>query len=215
MNRLWITLLSLFALTSLVHAQEDIRFRAKVGMGASGYIDSNIDYAFGYNLGGYTDIQFKEAPVFLTTGLSVVKRGGKGDTSIGDLKINAFYLEVPVHVRVESGFFDFENISYFGSIGPYVGLGLFGKTKWDSYSYTKPSLKPGVGEETIRVEGDSVSSFSDGRLRRFDVGMGANFGLIFSQRVELSGTFSLGFVDAMKQGGGKNQHISLNLGYIF
>lgn len=215
MNRLVIMLLSVFVFAGVLHAQEDVRFRVQAGIGESGYIDSAIKNTLGFHVGGYTDIQFTQHPVFLTTGLVLKKRGGDGDGDPGHLRLNAYYLEAPIHVRIDQRFFGLDNVNYFGSLGPYLAFGVSGKAKWDSYSYTVPSTVPGESDIVIREEADSVSSFSKGWLRRFDFGMGVNFGLIFYERYELSATFDMGFLDAMKVGGGKNQHISINLGYVF
>lgn len=216
MSKFWIAILSIFAFIGTAHAQESIRYRLQAGVGVSGYEYANsIGNTLGLHIGGYTDIQFTERPILLSTGLALVKRGGDGDGTPGNIKINAYYAEIPIHVRWESSLFGWDSIDYFVSAGPYVGVGLFGKTKWNAYDYTISSTVPGVPDENKHVKGDSVSSFSKSGLRRFDVGMGANFGLIFNERYEVSATFNIGFIDALRVGRGNILHFSVNFGYLF
>lgn len=194
-----------------VNAQSQFRYRAQLGAGSSGYIDSSVKNTLGYHAGAQMDWRVSpNSSVFLTTGLMFESKGGGKEEEHGNLKINAYYLHIPMMARIEKNMFRNEDAyKYYAALGPYLGVGLFGKTKWDDYSYVDED------DKEVAVAAGKESTFSKSQLRRFDLGLEANLGVIFYEHLQLELRANMGFLKAFRVGHGMNQTISISVGYIF
>lgn len=211
MRQYIIALLVLLFWSSQVDAQSEFRYRVQVGAGSSGYIDSSVKNTLGYHGGAQLDwIISPKRPVFITTGLMFESKGGGKEEDNGNLKIKAYYLHIPILARIEKNLFKHDDdYRYYAAIGPYLGVGLFGKTTWDAHSYIDKE------EHEIQVEAGRENTFSKTQLRRFDMGFEANLGVMFYEHLQLELRANLGILKAFRVGHGMNQTISISVGYIF
>ena len=122
---------------------------------------SELDSRIGFHVGvvgcyGFSN-EFNGA--YANAGALISLKGGQLDYgSLLKANLDAYYLEIPIHIGYKHALN--ENFSIFGEFGPYIGLGLFGKSK-------------------IESEGESISvdTFSeDGGVKRFDIGLGFKLG---------------------------------------
>ena len=137
---------------------------------------------------------------------------GSGDVS-GEVdacvKMNPFYLNIPIHAGYRMGLGD--NVKLSVSAGPYLGVGLWGK-----------------GTGTVKVSGDVPSDldikagkykvdnvFKDSDLRRFEIGASVKAGLEFKDRYRLSVGYDIQLNSMMKDDDYYNQVVSVSVGYMF
>lgn len=216
MKRLGTVLCCLLLCVITAFAQDQFRYRLVGGVGIVGYIDADVKNTFGFNVGAEVDfLPVSYRSIYLTSGLSVVKKGGSSDSKRGDLKIDAYYMKLPILVRLEKELFrNNDDYKYFAAIGPYMAVGLFGNTKWNDYTIMVRPY-PDSDEESKLVPAGKVSTFSKNQLRRFDAGMEGSLGLVFFDRFQVALEGNVAFFNAFRNGNGINQCFSLNFGYIF
>ena len=101
---------------------------------------------------------------------------------------NPFYLDIPVHFGYKHAVT--EALAFFGELGPYFGVGLFGKS-----------------------EGRDI--FRDCGFKRFDAGFGISYGLEFYKTVPVSIGYDIGVIDIGNAIPAKNRNITLSVGYKF
>ena len=134
-------------------------------------------------------------------------KGAKIDGgSLASIKFNPYYLEVPVRVGYKYAVND--DFSLFGSVGPYMAVGLFGKAK----------LKvDGDIADIAELGGNSMSEdiFGDDGLKRFDFGLGLKAGVEFSKKYQVAISYDFGLVEVIKEVGMKNRNLMISLGYMF
>ena len=126
--------------------------------------------------------------------------------SLASIKFNPYYLEVPVRVGYKYAVND--DFSLFGSVGPYMAVGLFGKAK----------LKvDGDIADIAELGGNSMSEdiFGDDGLKRFDFGLGLKAGVEFSKKYQVAISYDFGLVEVIKEVGMKNRNLMISLGYMF
>lgn len=150
-NKFIVVMVALF-ISTCINAQDDkkINFQIRGGMNVSNMSESDDHYwatgdaKIGYNIG--TAVYFPIGKgMYVHTGLGLTSKGAEFDSFDYDfdnvdifrtkLKMNAVYLQMPLYFGYKLDF------SKFGkgwdnklgvSAGPYVGYGIFGKTKLDS-----------------------------------------------------------------------------------
>lgn len=156
----------------------------------------------GFSLGAKADwLAFgAESPLSLTTGISLVSKGWKTDVLImeegrnRDWTCRLYGLEIPLHLSYGCDLG--ANKVFMGSVGPYVGVGLWGKSE---------------GVETVEC-----NPFKDGKCKRFDCGLGADVALVF-RRVGLGVGYKWGLLRQTSGWKGlgalRNRALTVSLGY--
>ena len=143
-------------------------------------------------------------------------KGAKIDGgSIATVKFNPYYLEIPVHVGYKYAVN--ENFALFGSVGPYLAVGLFGKAKL-SIGNAIGDWADIEGMESVGgLEGKSVSEdiFGDDGFKRFDFGLGLKAGVEFNKKYQVALSYDFGLIDVQKDLGMKNRNLMISFGYMF
>lgn len=202
--------LALFVVLTLVtfvaSAQSTINWSVKAGVGIANFTGSDVEdnkAKFGYKLGVGLECPFDQT-WSLQTGLNLVSKGAKSDKYVeeggeGQAKVNAMYLELPVMAAARFAVDNTTNIVI--SAGPYLGVGVGGKSKVEAKS----------GGTKVTVEEDT---FGDDALRRFDFGLGIGVAAEFNRIVVgLDGQFGLNKL--AKDVNAKNLSAFLTIGYKF
>lgn len=159
------SLMVLLVLASPAFGQ--VRFGVKAGLNlnniAQDYKESDMEQAtkmsFGFHIGPAVEIGFGES-FSLQTGLFLSNKGyaldleddlDEGESVDGYARANVTYLEIPFHAT-----YKMNNFQIYA--GPYLGIGIGGKVKWD-YTY--------------KADGESESEKGDSKLKpvfgEFDV----------------------------------------------
>ena len=124
--------------------------------------------------------------VYTNAGLLFTSKGAKLD--LGDLgagKANAYYLELPIHIGYKYALSN--SFAIFGDVGPYVGVGLFGKAKstYTEYYY-----------DEYYTETETTNVFDE--MKRFDMGVGLRVGFEFMQKYSISVSYDWGLLNTYK-----------------
>ena len=133
---------------------------------------------------------------------SIYEINGKAD-------ITPYYLNIPIHAGYKVALSDNLNLSL--SAGPYFGIGLWGKgtAKIDA----KGDAPADVDIESGEYDVDNV--FSDGGMRRFEIGVGVKAGLEFMDHYRLSVGYDIQLNSMVKGDDYYNQVVSVSVGYMF
>lgn len=121
--------------------------------------------------------------------------------------LNLMYLEIPLAAKAS---FDLGGVRVYGNFGPYLGMGISGKYKWD-YSYSGESDK---GDETVNWGNDPENE----EFRRFDYGLTMGAGVeINNLQIGLNYGLGLANVSSYNEDGFKanNRVLGLTVGYFF
>lgn len=175
-----------------VSAQKPLRLTIEAGVGTSHFwgkqasSNTNIAWKAGigaeYNFNSWWSIR---------SGLDVVQKGGNDHIDgLGQADIRAIYLELPVMPT-----FSFplqKDIRGFIGLGPYMSIGLGGKTKGSTISESSSLSSP--------FEANTFGNIIDGNMgyRRFDVGAAFTVGLEY-HRFILSAEAQMGCMQVNKQ----------------
>lgn len=153
-----------------------------------------------FQVGGVAEFDLAES-IALQTGVMLVGKGLKVEE--GDVKVttNPIYLQVPALILYKQQMF------YVGA-GPYVGFGLFGKSKAD-FGGEKDSedLNFGNGEDDDFAPLDFGLQFEGGVILNGNIRIGAGYGLGLSNAIPSD---ARGDDDSAKHG-----VISVNAAYMF
>lgn len=169
-------------------SMEKFRFGATFGMNVSAITKSDMNSKIGFNAGVRGEYNFTE-DMYLGVGLGYSHKGAKED----DLKISAGYIEIPVHFGYRMGLTD--KISAFGEFGPYFGIGVAGKWKFD-------------GE-------DLGDFFGDDEAKRFDMGLGLRAGVEFMQKYQVHIGYDFGLMKLYDEDKNRNGNFTLGVSYMF
>lgn len=122
-------------------------------------------------------------------------------------KLNLYCLDIPLMFKTR---FDAGSIKIYGALGPYVGMGLTGKTKYEiSYGGETES-----NSESIKWGSDSEND----DFKRLDFGAVAEAGVeISSIRLGVSYGYGLANISSYTEGGTRvsNRVLSVSAGYRF
>lgn len=197
-------ILVLFALVSVASFAQ-ISWSGKVGMNMSNFTgDMETDMRVGFNLGVGMEYSFTDL-WSLQTGLMFSQKGAKSDLGEdGSVKYNPMYLEIPVMAGARFAVTD--NQSVLIKAGPYFGIGIAGKAKWE---YDGESEKYDFFGDGDDQEGG----------KRFDCGLGIGVAYEINKFfVALDGEFGFTPVIDFKEDGvsnPKNINFSIGVGYKF
>ena len=206
-------ILVLFALTAIamvsVNAQDNLKWGVMAGMNVSKYTFTGFDNRVGFHAGVKAELGLSQeaSGAYMDFAALLTLKGAKIDGgSIATVKFNPYYLEIPVHVGYKYAVN--ENFALFGSVGPYLAVGLFGKAK----------LKvDGDIADIAELGGNSMSEdiFGDDGLKRFDFGLGLKAGVEFSKKYQVAISYDFGLIEVIKEVGMKNRNLMISLGYMF
>lgn len=209
MKKLLTSLFATALVLSLVStASAQVRFGVKAGLNLAsikfsnlGEVEPDVSMVPTFMVGGQVEFDFTEN-LGLGVGLQLNGKGAKVKTEfLGEVvesKATPMYLQVPVMLQ-------YRNNGFFAGVGPYVGFGLFGKTKTD-----------GADSEDLNF-GNSV----DDDFAPLDFGAGVEAGYEFgSLRATVS--YNLGLANAIPKDAvegtdikAKHNVIGVALAYMF
>lgn len=164
----------------------------------------------GFNIGAVFEIPITDF-LWIEPGLLFSVKGMRtvweGDDWKETEKANVFYLDIPVNVLAG---YDFGSVKVYGILGPYVGIGLAGKYKWEE----EWDGETDSGSEDIEWGSDS----DEDDLRRPDAGLTFGVGAQF-KGLEFSMTRAMGLANISSyQDGGfriKNRVTGISIAYKF
>lgn len=191
----------IFALFAVVGFSQ-IAVNVKTGLNLSSFLgDEYEDVGFkpGWRVGVGMEYQFTDLLALQPT-LFFSQKGAKED--LGDnasVKFNEWYMELPINLQLRFNLTD--NINLLAATGPYLGVGIGGKTSGEAS--TRASAK---------VETDT---FGDDAFRRFDAGWGLGIGVEIN-RFQVGIDTQFGFCKLMDADGAPhNVNIGIMVGYTF
>lgn len=202
-----------FALVAMsvvsVNAQDNLKWGVMAGMNVSKYTITGFDSRIGFHAGVKAELGLSQeaSGAYMDFAALLTLKGAKIDGgSIASFKFNPYYLEVPVHVGYKYAVND--DFALFGSVGPYIAVGLFGKAK----AKVDGNIAD-LGE--LGTNSASENIFGDDGLKRFDFGLGLKAGVEFSKKYQVAISYDFGLVEVAKNLGMKNRNLMLSLGYMF
>lgn len=186
-----------FVLTSLATwAQCPISFHAKAGIGTSHFYGkhSGSETKIAYKAGIGAEYALNRTWV-LQSALEFVSIGGKSDMEyVGNAKMNELYLQIPIMMaaRLNLG----KNYHASLSVGPYVAVGVGGKTTGEMYDYS--SSRPSSGNYRFKL--DTFGSLIDNNMGndRFDAGIAMGISIEY-HRFIIGAEAQVGFITVNKQ----------------
>ncbi|MFS2703189.1 outer membrane beta-barrel protein, partial [Bacteroides xylanisolvens] len=128
--------LLLFALVAIsvvsINAQDNLKWGVMAGMNVSKYTITGFDSRIGFHAGVKAEVGLSQdangSGAYMDFAALLTLKGAKVDGgSLASITFNPYYLEVPVRVGYKYAVND--DFSLFGSVGPYIAVGLFGKAK--------------------------------------------------------------------------------------
>lgn len=216
-NLLFILLLITLASSSFAQT-----FGIKAGLNLSNMVMKDDDDTYsddykmlpGFHLGVVADIPFSDMFSF-EPGLLLSTKGFKfeeseeymGETMESKMKMSLYYLDIPLNLKASFGSGD---TKFYGTFGPYLGMGLSGKYKSEITIMGETESE----DEDVKWGTDE----EDDDLKRFDFGVafgaGAQFGAI-----SVGAGYQLGLanISPYTENGStiKNNVISVSVGYMF
>ena len=202
-----------FALVAInvvsINAQDNLKWGVMAGMNVSKYTITGFDSRIGFHAGVKAELGLSQeaSGAYMDFAALLTLKGAKIDAgSLASFKMNPYYLEVPVHIGYKYAVND--DFALFGSAGPYIAVGLFGKAK---------AKVDGDLVDLGEFGGNSMSEdiFGDDGLKRFDFGLGLKAGVEFSKKYQVAISYDFGLVEVAKDLGMKNRNLMLSLGYMF
>lgn len=200
-----------------INAQDNLKWGVMAGMNVSKYTFTGFDNRIGFHAGVKAELGLsqEESGAYMDFAALLTLKGAKIDGgAIASFKFNPYYLEVPVHIGYKYAVND--DFALFGSVGPYIAVGLFGKAKFNMGSAIG-DLAGMEGIEVEGMEGKSLSEdiFGDDGFKRFDFGLGLKAGVEFSKKYQVAISYDFGLIDVQKDLGMKNRNLMISLGYMF
>ncbi len=187
-------MIAIMALSSVARAENennDVQFEVVAGVQASNISYNTIVSRVGFHAGVRASRDFKfftqENAIYGNVAALISLKGGKFEADGKKTVYNPYYLEIPIH----AGYSHIinQNFKFFYEMGPYLAVGLFGKT-------------------------DGKTVFGDLGFRRFDMGLGLRTGIDLYKHYSVSLGFDVGLLNTQK-GTGANKNFYLSAGYKF
>lgn len=191
-----------------INAQENLRWGVTAGMNVSSLNVTGLDSRVGFHAGVKAELGLPQVTegVYMDFGALLTLKGAKAEAGdVASIKINPYYLEIPVHIGYKYVVND--DFTLFANAGPYIAIGLFGKAK----------AKVGDGYEDLGISSgsESVDVFGDDGFKRFDLGLGLKAGMEFSKKYQISIGYDFGLIKADDLVGYKNRNLMISLGLMF
>ncbi len=199
-----------FALLIMVMANQanaQLKFGVKAGLNLTNYgynyavpaDEPNSNLNIGYHIGGIVNYTISDA-FGVEAGLILSTRGASsdlnagldaGETVSGFDRTSATYLVIPINVTYTISKFEI-------STGPYIGIGLFGKNKYD-YTVTE-------GADSFTNKGENAINFGNKiefsellsnenmlPMSALDLGWNIGVGYMISDMLRVNAAYSFGF----------------------
>lgn len=196
-NSLKITLLSLTCLIIFTQAYSQ-NIGIKAGLNLADMLAKDDDGSYtddskmliGFHAGAVVEITISEL-ISIEPGLLISSKGIKmveEDTYMGETykytnQMSLYYLDIPINLKIG---FDAGSARIFGLVGPYIGVGLSGKTKW--------TYEGGGESETDTEAVEWGTDPDDHDLKRPDAGVTFGAGALFGA-IEISVSYGLGLLN--------------------
>lgn len=164
----------------------------------------DADSKIGFHVTGIADIGFNDFIGF-QPGIGITTRGYKIDNSLMgftfESKTNIFYLDIPLNFK---GMYKMDALTPFVTAGPYLGIGLAGKSKITNEF------------EGVEEEEEEDVEWGDNGLKRFDFGLGFGAGVEIKSFV-IGASFDLGLMNISntEEVTVKNRSFKISAGYMF
>ncbi len=164
----------------------------------------------GFHAGPVMEISLNDMFSF-ETGIMVETKGFRVSQESNEFeysgKLNLLYADVPITAKAK---FTVGEAKIFGMLGPYVGVGLKGKSKYEITFGGETEIETEVVEWGGDPENDD--------FKRIDLGAVAGAGVeISSIRLSVSYGYGLANITSYTEGGNKvkNRMLSFSAGYMF
>ena len=212
------SLMLLLLITTQTFAQ--IKFGVKAGLNLSNMLAKDNDQTYsenfkmkpGFHVGATVEFPIVKRFSF-EAGLLLATKGTKmneketfgNETSELKGKINLFYLDIPLTAKVT---FDIGSAKIYGAFGPYLGIGLKGKSKIEITAMGETE----TDNETIKF------GSGDDQVKRLDYGLTAGAGVeINSAQIGISYGLGLANLNNNTDNGAKTQNrvLEISVGYKF
>lgn len=206
-----------FTMTTESYAQT---FGVKAGLNLSNMLVEDDDDTYsddfkvnpGFHVGATAEFPITELFSF-ETGLLLSTKGFKvseeetfmGETVKYESKLNLIYLDIPLTAKAS---FDLGGARIYGVFGPYIGMGLSGKSKFEITAMGETE----TDEEDIKWGSDEDD------FKRLDLGLTMGAGVeISSIQIGLSYGLGLANISTSTDGGSKisNRVLGISVGYKF
>lgn len=206
-----------------VQAQENLKWGVMAGMNVSKLSSTGFDSKIGYHVGVKAELGLPQLAngVFVDAAALISAKGSKTDMGdLGSQKINATYLDIPIHIGYKYAVNEKFNI--FGSFGPYAAIGLFGKTKVEELDYSDEGDLINVSEK--------YNTFGNDGFKRFDFGLGFRIGAELNNKYQISLSYDFGLLKTYESkfeiddedyqeidlgSGAKNRNLTISIAYLF
>jgi hypothetical protein len=178
------------------------KFGVTAGLNASTFSHGGFDSRCGYQIGvdGMVDMSTLLDNTYLRTGLQFIRKGAKYESTANvSGHCRSIYLQLPIHYGY--GYVIDPNFILFGEAGPYVALGLGGKTHI------------AIDVPELGVAFNQKSDFFDD-ADRFDLGFGFHAGVIMYKTHQVSLGYDFGLLN-MCDGYAQNRSFLVSYTYYF
>lgn len=220
MKRLFL-FIALFSTAWAIKAQSignyHMQWETTIGLNVSNL--GGLGSRTGFHIGARAEfplLSLADRSTYLNTGVLLSLKGCSQDYgNWGSAKVNPYYLDVPIHFGYKHAIT--RVVSVFAEGGPYVGIGLFGKSK-----IQKPANLEGSTPEEY-----DTNIFTERGLKRFDFGLGFRIGAELWQRYSVSLGYDWGLINQYRQSESiesehfhqtsnlKNRNLTISLSYKF
>lgn len=195
-----IILIAFVALTTMSLSAQ--RFGVKAGLNLSNYYGEDAEELktlTGFQVGGLFEMPLSGG-LFLQPEAILSLKGATASESGMDMSMKPFYLEVPVKLsyKLNAGPGKFTI-----GVGPYAGLGIFGKASVgvEGYSVTQDLFTADNDEEAL--------------LKRFDFGVAGAMGYELPSGLFFNLESAMGLLNVAENAQTKNTVVSLVAGFKF
>ena len=208
-----LVLVIVFSMAKETFAQS---FWIKGGLNLSNILEKDNDDTYsedykmkpGFHFGATAEFPLNEMFSF-ETGLLLSTKGTKMSEDEDDYsmesKVNLYYLDIPLNAKAS---YDIGGAKLFGTFGPYIGMGLSGKSKYEVTYDGETETE----EETLEWGSDEDND----DVKRFDFGLAVGAGVeIKSFQIGLNYSFGLANISPDSNDGYKinNRVLGISVGY--
>lgn len=215
-------------LTTAIQAQSNFRLQAGINLANISVTDNGRvndgNMLTSFNAGIIGDVHlgsilyFQPGVLFTGKG-SKVQRGTEGSNGYFRQTFNPHYIEIPANLLLKTPLG--AGSSFFVGAGPYLGIGVGGKTKTEGQTILGVKYN---SERKIKYSNDDPTTFSEeegtgfGIVKRFDYGLNGTAG-IEGKSIVLGVNYGLGLAKLQsgsnnaEDNNNKNRVISISLGF--